>query len=373
MRDVMVLCYLMPGNRARTNRGPQRLVIMSIADKLLDWYDTNRRTLPWRAAPGMQAEPYHVWLSEIMLQQTTVATVKGYFAKFLERWPTVEALAASPLEDVLIEWAGLGYYARARNLHKCATVVAETHGGRFPKTEAALRTLPGVGDYTAAAIAAIAFGEPAAVVDGNVERVVSRLFRVSEPLPGAKKTIKVHTADITPNERAGDFAQAMMDLGSGVCTPKKPKCLLCPLHRDCMAKAEGDMETYPVKAPKKVKPTRRAISFWLVHDGHVLLERREPKGLLGGMPGLFSTPWVERTKFPVKDEWLAHVPTSDYWKPVEGLAKHTFTHFHLETRLVAAKASARHNVENGFWHPLDALDDVGLPTVFKKIAAIAAQ
>lgn len=224
---------------------------MSIADKLLDWYDANRRTLPWRAAPGERAEPYHVWLSEIMLQQTTVTTVKGYFAKFLERWPTVETLAASPLEDVLVEWAGLGYYARARNLHKCATVVAQTHGGRFPETEVELRKLPGIGDYTAAAIAAIAFGESAAVVDGNVERVVSRLFRIAEPLPGAKKAIKAHTADITPTERAGDFAQAMMDLGSGVCTPKKPKCLLCPLNRDCAAKAEGIWRHTPSKHPRK--------------------------------------------------------------------------------------------------------------------------
>ena len=369
----MVLCYLMPRGWARTNRGLQRLVIMSIADKLLDWYDANRRTLPWRAAPGERAEPYHVWLSEIMLQQTTVATVKSYFAKFLSRWPTVEALAASPLEDVLVEWAGLGYYARARNLHKCAVAVAQGHDGQFPDTESGLRALPGVGDYTAAAIAAIAFGEPATVVDGNVERVVSRLFRVAEPLPGAKKAIKARTTEITPQERAGDFAQAMMDLGSGVCTPRKPKCLLCPLNRDCAAKAEGDMEAYPVKAPKKVKPTRRAVSFWLVHEGHVLLERREAKGLLGGMPGLFSTPWTERAKFPVKEEWLGHAPTSDYWKPLPGVAKHTFTHFHLETKLVAAKAGALHNVENGFWHPLDKLDEVGLPTVFRKMLDISVK
>jgi len=343
------------------------------ASNLLDWYDTNRRTLPWRALPGATADPYHVWLSEIMLQQTTVATVKGYFEKFLRRWPTVAALAAAPQEEVLQEWAGLGYYARARNLHKCAQMVAREFEGHFPQTEESLRALPGIGDYTAAAIAAIAFGEAATVVDGNVERVVSRLFRVTEPLPGAKKTIKVHTASITPTERPGDFAQAMMDLGSGVCTPKAPKCLLCPIRKDCGAHAKGDMERYPVKAPKKIKPVRRAVSFWLIHDGQLLLERRPDKGLLGGMPGLFSTPWVARDDFPAKEEWLAHRPTEDYWKPVDGTAKHTFTHFHLETRLVAAKARARHNVENGFWHPLDALDDVGLPTVFKKIAAIANQ
>lgn len=340
------------------------------ASNLLDWYDANRRTLPWRAEPGTAADPYHVWLSEIMLQQTTVATVKGYFEKFLRRWPTVAALAAAPQEDVLQEWAGLGYYARARNLHKCAQMVAQAHGGKFPQTEDGLRALPGIGDYTAAAIAAIAFGEAATVVDGNVERVVSRLFRVADPLPGAKKTIKAHTASITPKARAGDFAQAMMDLGSGVCTPKAPKCLLCPIRSSCAAHKKGDMETYPVKAPKKIKPIRRAISFWLVHDGHLLLERRPDKGLLGGMPGLFSTPWVARHDFPAKEEWLTHRPSDDYWKPVDGMAKHTFTHFHLETRLVTAKARARHNVENGFWHPLSALAEVGLPTAFKKITDI---
>ena len=366
----MVLCYPMARNRARINRRLQRLVMTLIADNLLDWYDANRRSLPWRAAPGLFAEPYHVWLSEIMLQQTTVATVKGYFEKFLNRWPTVSALATSPLEDVLQEWAGLGYYARARNLHKCAQAVVTRHNGAFPTNEAALRALPGIGDYTAAAIAAIAFGEAAAVVDGNVERVVSRLFRIADPLPGGKKAIKAATVDITPSHRPGDFAQAMMDLGSGVCTPKKPKCLLCPLHRACAAKAEGDMEAYPVKAAKKPKPTRRAVSFWLVHDGHILLERRAPKGLLGGMPGLFSSPWIERTDFPAKPEWLNHKPSDDYWKPAHGIAKHTFTHFHLETKLLQAKASTRYNVENGFWHPLDALDQVGLPTVFKKIAAL---
>lgn len=340
------------------------------ASNLLDWYDVNRRTLPWRALPGQDPDPYHVWLSEIMLQQTTVATVKGYFEKFLQRWPSVKALAAAPQEDVLQEWAGLGYYARARNLHKCAQTIVAEHGGDFPKTEAELKALPGIGDYTGAAIAAIAFGEPAAVVDGNVERVISRLFRVADPLPGAKKAIKVHTAAITPMARPGDFAQAMMDLGSSICTPKAPKCLLCPIRTDCDAHTHGDMERYPIKAPKKVKPTRRGISFWLVHEGHLLLERRPDKGLLGGMPGLFSTPWVPRDDFPSKDEWLQYRPTEDYWRPVDGTAKHTFTHFHLETRILAAQAAKRHNVENGFWHPVDALQEVGLPTAFKKIATI---
>lgn len=367
----MVLCYLMALPRARTKRTLQSLVMTSTASALLDWYDSNRRTLPWRAMPGVKPDPYHVWLSEVMLQQTTVATVKGYFAKFLARWPHVNALAAAPLEDVLNEWAGLGYYARARNLHKCAQAVSTDHSGHFPTTETALRALPGIGDYTAAAIAAIAFDERAVVVDGNVERVVSRLFRVEEALPSAKKTIKARTDEITPPARAGDFAQAMMDLGSGVCTPKNPKCLLCPLNRICLAKAEGDMERFPIKAPKKLKPTRRAVSFWLVHDGHVLLERRPQKGLLGGMPGLFSSPWLERADIPQKSEWLQHAPTEDYWKPLDGIAKHTFTHFHLETQLIAAKASHRHNIEGGFWYEADRLDEAGLPTVFKKIVTLA--
>ncbi|NVJ96735.1 MAG: A/G-specific adenine glycosylase [Alphaproteobacteria bacterium] len=340
------------------------------AEKLLSWYDRNRRALPWRAEPGVKADPYHVWLSEIMLQQTTVATVKSYFSRFLERWPTVEELAAAAQEDVLKEWAGLGYYARARNLHACAQKVAREHGGIFPANEIELKALPGIGDYTGAAIAAIAFDIPATVVDGNVERVVSRQFRVEEALPGAKKPIKAHTADITPHERAGDFAQAMMDLGSAVCTPKNPKCLLCPIRAECQANRAGDAERFPIKAPKKIKPVRRAISFWLEHDGHVLLERRPPKGLLGGMPGLFSTPWEARDDFPGKEEWLQHRPSEDYWKPVDGLAKHTFTHFHLETRLMAAKANQKYNVEDGFWHPIDALEEVGLPTVFTKIAAL---
>lgn len=271
-----------------------------VANSLLDWYDRERRHLPWRAEPGQYSNPYHVWLSEVMLQQTTVATVKSYFAKFLTKWPTINALAAASLEDVLKEWAGLGYYARARNLHKCAQTIAFELGNTFPNTESELRKLPGVGDYTAAAIAAIAFDEPAVVVDGNIERVVSRLFRINEPLPKAKKQIKEATATITPPQRPGDFAQAMMDLGAGICTPKTPKCLLCPISAGCKAQKVGDMEKFPAKAPKKAKPTRRAISFWLEHDGHVLLERRPAKGLLGGMPGFFSTEWIERPDFPAQ-------------------------------------------------------------------------
>lgn len=346
-------------------------LVAKIATDLLTWYDKERRDLPWRAAPGVTPNPYHVWLSEVMLQQTTVATVKSYFEKFLTLWPRVTDLANAPQELVLKEWAGLGYYARARNLHKCAQEISANHAGHFPQTESELRKLPGIGDYTAAAIAAIAFDEPAAVVDGNIERVVSRLFRIEEQLPAAKKPIKVKTAEITPAKRPGDFAQAMMDLGSGICTPKKPKCLLCPIQAGCEAQSVGDMERFPIKAPKKKKPTRRAVSFWLEHDGHVLLERRPEKGLLGGMPGFFSTPWIEREASPALSEAQTHAPTKTDWEASEEIAKHTFTHFHLETRLAKGTIGARINVENGFWHPIDLLADVGLPTVFAKIAKLA--
>lgn len=338
-----------------------------IAKDLLGWYDKERRDLPWRSAPGKRANPYHVWLSEVMLQQTTVATVKAYYKKFLNLWPTVNDLADAPLEAVLKEWAGLGYYARARNLHKCAQSVVHEHGGKFPGTEAGLRALPGIGDYTAAAIAAIAFDQPAVVVDGNIERVVSRLNRIEEQLPAAKKTIKAATTEITPDRRPGDFAQAMMDLGSGICTPKNPKCLLCPIGPHCKARAAGDMERFPVKAPKKQKPVRRAVSFWLEHDGHVLLERRPDKGLLGGMPGLFSTPWVERADFPAIDEWEDHAPIDGEWLLLDEIAKHTFTHFHLESRLAVKSTDRRLNVRQGFWHPRGALGEVGFPTAFSKI------
>ncbi len=342
-----------------------------IAENLLAWYDKERRDLPWRSPPGETPNPYHVWLSEVMLQQTTVATVKSYFEKFLGLWPTVTNLAEAPQELVLKEWAGLGYYARARNLHKCAMEIASNHSGQFPKTEDELRKLPGIGDYTAAAIAAIAFNEPAAVVDGNIERVVSRLFRIEEQLPAAKKPIRMKTAGITPTKRPGDFAQAMMDLGSGVCTPRNPKCLLCPIQSHCAAQTVGDMERFPIKAPKKTKPTRRAVSFWLEHDGHVLLERRPDKGLLGGMPGFFSTPWIERDSAPTLDEAATHAPADAKWQADDRIAKHTFTHFHLETNLATGKADTRINVENGFWHPINELADVGLPTVFSKIAKLA--
>jgi A/G-specific adenine glycosylase len=256
----------------------------TMAARLLAWYDRHRRVLPWRARPGETADPYRVWLSEIMLQQTTVAAVGPYFLTFLARWPDVRALAAAPLDDVLTAWAGLGYYARARNLHKCAQAVASAHGGQFPDTEAGLLELPGIGAYTAAAIASIAFDRRAVVMDGNVERVVARLHRVATALPAAKPALRALTDQLTPDERPGDFAQAMMDLGATICTPRKPRCVLCPWREDCDAFKAGDAEDYPRKTPKAERPVLYAVAYWMtLPDGRVLLRRRPEEGPSLGM------------------------------------------------------------------------------------------
>ncbi|MEM7523016.1 MAG: A/G-specific adenine glycosylase, partial [Pseudomonadota bacterium] len=262
---------------------------------LLDWYDAEARVLPWRAPPGAgPADPYRVWLSEIMLQQTVVATVKPYFETFTTRWPTVEALAAAPREDVLAAWAGLGYYARARNLHKCAEVVAADHGGRFPDTEEGLRTLPGVGPYTAGAIAAIAFNRPVAAVDGNVERVMTRLHAIETPLPDAKPEIRAETEALIPQDRPGDFAQALMDLGATICIPKAPRCMLCPWRDPCRGRAAGVAADLPRKAPKKPKPERESVVYaHFRDDGAILMETRPETGLLGGMIGLPGPEWTK--------------------------------------------------------------------------------
>lgn len=325
--------------------------------------------LPWRAAPGERADPYHVWLSEIMLQQTTVATVKGYFDHFVARWPRVGDLAAAELDDVLHAWQGLGYYARARNLHKCARVVASDHGGRFPGTEAALLALPGVGPYTAAAIAAIAFDLPASPVDGNIERVTARLRRITEPLPGGKKAIQAAARDLTPDRRPGDFAQAMMDLGAMVCTPRAPKCGLCPWNDVCAARAAGDMAGLPARAPRKVKPTRHGVVFWIEDTkGRVLLRRRPEEGLLGGMMEVPSTDWRD-------DPWdlgdaLSQPPVpARAWEAV-GEVRHTFTHFHL--RLTVARGRTAGRIPNGgTWVSLADFADQALPTLMKKVAKTA--
>jgi A/G-specific adenine glycosylase len=249
-------------------------------DLILKWYDRHRRQLPWRSPPGAPADPYHVWLSEIMLQQTTVVTVKSYFENFLEIWPKISDLAAAPLDDVLHAWQGLGYYARARNLHKCAGVIVTEFGSLFPEDEQALLTLPGIGPYTAAAIAAIAFGKKTTPVDCNIERVIARLFAVSEALPKSKPKLTELAVKLTPDDRAGDYAQALMDIGATICTPKKPTCSLCPLSGECRAEARGIAEELPARAPKKNKPTRLGTAFWLVNPkGEILLRRRPEKGL----------------------------------------------------------------------------------------------
>ncbi|WP_029007677.1 A/G-specific adenine glycosylase [Azospirillum halopraeferens] len=328
-----------------------------VADRLLAWYDRHRRDLPWRSPPGERADPYRVWLSEIMLQQTTVPAAAPYFRAFVERWPRVEDLAAADTDAVMAAWAGLGYYARARNLLKCARAVAAEHGGRFPDTESALLDLPGVGAYTAAAIAAIAFGRPATVVDGNVERVVARLFAVEEPLPGAKATLRRLAATLTPPQRPGDYAQAMMDLGSGVCTPRKPRCMLCPLAAGCAARAAGIAEGLPRKAPKADKPTRRGTAYWLLNpEGAVLLRRRAESGLLGGMAEIPSTGWDGGT-----------APQATGWRCLPGAVRHTFSHFHLELEVMAARTGADWRAADGFWVPLDRLGEQALPSVMRKV------
>jgi A/G-specific adenine glycosylase len=332
------------------------------ATVLLAWYDVHGRSLPWRAPPGQPpADPYHVWLSEIMLQQTTVAAVRPYFIKFTALWPRIADLAAAPEEDVLAAWAGLGYYARARNLIACARQVAERGG--FPTEEDALRELPGIGSYTAAAIAAIAFDRPAAVVDGNVERVVARLFAIEEPLPAAKPQLRRLTATLTPRLRAGDFAQAMMDLGATICTPRTPACAICPLRERCAAAKAGLAETLPRKLAKKRRPQRYGSAFWLERGGHVMLVRRPARGLLGGMRALPSGPWSET------DPGLAEAPVATDWREL-GTVEHVFTHFALSLRILAAEGDA---ATDGEWWPIDRIDEAGLPSLFARAVALASR
>ncbi|MEQ9640373.1 MAG: A/G-specific adenine glycosylase [Alphaproteobacteria bacterium] len=336
-----------------------------LSSRLLDWYDRHRRRLPWRAEPGETPDPYRVWLSEIMLQQTTVATVGPYYADFLARWPTVEALAAAPLDDVLTAWAGLGYYARARNLHACAQAVAAA-GGRFPNTEDGLRALPGIGPYTAAAIAAIAFDRKASPVDGNIERVVARLFAVTEPMPASKPRLRELAATLTPEARAGDHAQALMDLGATICTPRSPKCLLCPWQDACAAHADPaiDPADLPARAPKKARPLRLGQVFWLQRDGHVLLRRRPDKGLLGGMMEFPGSAWGMRITEPATG--LVAAPAKARWRHV-GEVAHGFTHFELRLTVYAATTKT---AVDGHWQPVDALDAVALPTLMNKVARL---
>ena len=340
------------------------------ARDLLAWYDRHRRDLPWRARPGEAADPYRVWLSEIMLQQTTVAAVRPYFAAFLLRFPSVEALASAPSEAVMSAWAGLGYYSRARYLHACAKTVVAEHGGRFPDTEDALRTLPGIGPYTAAAIAAIAFGRPAAAVDGNVERVMARLFRVEAPLPGAKPRIRRLAQALVPERRPGDFAQAVMDLGATICTQKRPACGACPWREPCAARRAGIPEAYPVKAPKREGELRRGAAFVAVKpNGSVLLRTREAKGLLGGMAETPTTTWLAAHDVVSA---LDEAPFAARWTRLRGTVRHVFTHFPLELTVFLARCGADTGAPAGMrWTAPAELDGEPLPKVMRKVLAHA--
>ena len=332
----------------------------ALASGLLAWYDREGRELPWRTRGrtkgDCRVDPYCVWLSEIMLQQTTVAAVIPYFHKFLGRWPTLGALAVAPLEDVLQAWAGLGYYARGRNLHKCARIVVADMDSRFPEDEAALKALPGIGDYTAAAMAAIAFGRPANVVDGNVERVIARLRAVDRPLPGAKQELRSLAGGIAPEHRPGDYAQALMDLGATVCTPKSPDCGICPWAGSCEARAAGEAEAYPRRVAKKPKPVRHGIAYWIERDNEVLLERRPGRGLLGGMLCFPGSDWVEGGNKLDDDGGAALLP---------GEVRHTFTHFHLILKISVGDFA---EPPPGQWVPISRLVDAGLPSVMQKVA-----
>jgi len=343
-----------------------RARIGSLRRRLLAWYDRGRRALPWRAAPGGRPDPYRVWLAEIMLQQTTVAAVKPYYQRFLARFPAIEALADAPLDDVLHAWQGLGYYARARNLHRCAGIIVRDLGGRFPDTEAGLRDLPGIGAYTAAAIAAIAFGGAHVPVDGNIERVMSRLFAVTEPLPKAKPALRAHAARFASSDRPGDLAQAMMDLGATVCTPKSPRCDLCPWRADCRAHADGIAADLPRRAKAAARPRRFGVAFWIERgaDGAILLRRRSETGLLGGMMEVPCTPFRATTWNDADAKREA--PVAARWRDLPGMVRHVFTHFDLELRVLAARAGPRARAE-GIWCAPQDLARYALPALMKKI------
>jgi A/G-specific adenine glycosylase len=352
---------------------------------LLEWYDRHRRRLPWRPLPGVAADPYRVWLSEIMLQQTGVKTVAPYFLKFLARWPDVDALGRASLDDVLRMWAGLGYYSRARNLHACAVAVAHDHGGVFPDSEEGLRALPGIGPYTAAAIAAIAFGRRTMPVDGNIERVVSRLFAVEEPLPQAKPLIQQLATTLLAGDeksragdekarasdaksRAGDSAQALMDLGASICTPKKPACALCPLNDDCLGRARGDQETFPRKALKKTGALRRGAAFVVTRGDELLVRTRPEKGLLGGMTEVPGSHWLAAQDDETALKQSPMLKGIARWHRKTGVVTHVFTHFPLELLVYTANVPARTGAPEGMrWVPISTLRDEALPNVMRKV------
>ena len=337
---------------------------------LLAWYDRHRRRLPWRPPAGERADPYRVWLSEIMLQQTGVKTVGPYFEKFVSRWPDVVSLGGASLDDVLRMWAGLGYYSRARNLHACAVAVRRDHGGIFPGTEEGLRALPGIGPYTAAAIAAIAFDVRTMPVDGNIERVVSRLYAVEEPLPHAKPLIQQLAATLLAETRAGDSAQALMDLGSSICTPKKPACALCPLNDGCAARARGNQETFPRKAPKKAGTLRRGAAFIVRRGDDLLVRSRPEKGLLGGMTEVPGSDWLAAQDDKSALQQAPVLKGVSRWHRKTGVVTHVFTHFPLELVIYTATVPARTRAPSGMrWVPIATLAGEALPNVMRKAIA----
>jgi A/G-specific adenine glycosylase len=379
-RDWCVAITVAFMNSRAITRTKRREAVPEVATRpalLLAWYDRHRRKLPWRPLPGVSADPYRVWLSEIMLQQTGVKTVGPYFQKFAARWPDVDTLGAASLDDVLRMWAGLGYYSRARNLHACAVVVRRDHGGVFPDTEEGLRALPGIGPYTAAAISAIAFGRRIMPVDGNIERVVSRLFAVEEPLPQAKPLIQQLATTLLAdsgagdeNSRAGDSAQALMDLGSAICTPKKPACALCPLNANCAAYARGDQETFPRKAPKKTGELRRGAAFVVTRGDQLLVRTRSEKGLLGGMTEVPGSDWLAAQEDKAARKQAPAVAGIARWHRRAGVVTHVFTHFPLELVVYTAHVAARTRAPEGMrWVQVATLQDEALPNVMRKAIA----
>ena len=339
--------------------------ISDLTECLLAWYDENARDLPWRTSPadrkaGILPDPYRVWLSEIMLQQTTIAHATRYFIDFTQRWPTVEALASADRDDVMNAWAGLGYYSRARNLHACARTVAEL--GAFPDTARELIKLKGIGPYTAGAISAIAFDRPEAAVDGNVERVISRVFALELPITQTKPLIRKITADWVPDYRPGDFAQAMMDLGATVCTPRGPECGSCPVSKFCKGYKSGESDRFPVKAPKKAKPVRHGTAYIVVSDGRLLVERRGEKGLLAGTLGLPTSAWSEVDDIPASG---AGPEAAGRWI---GRVEHVFTHFRLHMDVVEAKMLPENHHH---WIDFSSAESAGFPSVFNKAVKLA--
>jgi A/G-specific adenine glycosylase len=358
------------GTAARRNKTRAHEAAVDNATRLLAWYDRHRRCLPWRAVPGEPSDAYRVWLSEIMLQQTTVKAVGPYFEKFLARWSDVAALARAPLDDVLRMWAGLGYYSRARNLHACAAAVVEKHGGRFPQDEQGLRALPGIGPYTAAAIAAIAFDVPVVPVDGNIERVVSRLFAVEDALPNAKPRIQELAQRLLGATRAGDTAQALMDLGATICTPKKPGCVLCPFSEPCLARARGDQESFPRKAPKKTGALRRGAAFVVTRGDELLVRTRPAKGLLGGMTEVPTSDWLSGQDDTVARQQAPLLSKLSRWRRKVGVVNHVFTHFPLELVVYVAASPARTRAPDGMrWVKIATLDGEALPNLMRKVIA----